>query len=194
MADTGNSTDTPESKPAEADSDEASTDGIDISEADSQELLQQYIHYGEVAIETSNQRIQTNRTFGIILTTVLAGIVGFARGDVTLTVSLAVASASGIGLISCIYWHRSIQSYRRLNGARYKILNEIEEELPVKPYSDEWRYLERQNPDPEMIEPRESNEKHTTHTVVESRYVLLLGAGYAIVLLYGLILTGCLLL
>jgi hypothetical protein len=95
-------------------------------------LMDQYIHYGEVAIETANQRVQMNRFFGLILTSILAGLFALARGNLTTTNAAIVLFASGFGSLICYFWYQSLQSYRRLNKARYAILNEIESVLPVR--------------------------------------------------------------
>jgi hypothetical protein len=66
-----------------------------------------------------------------------------------------------------------------LNKARYAILNEIESVLPVRVYLDEWRYLKREKPDPEIVDPRPAEDvDHRSHTIVEQWFVRLLAAGY----------------
>lgn len=155
-------------------------------------LMDQYIHYGEVAIETANQRVQMNRFFGLILTSILAGLFALARGNLTTTNAAIVLFASGFGSLICYFWYQSLQSYRRLNKARYAILNEIESVLPVRMYLDEWRYLKREKPDPEIVDPRPAEDAdHRSHTIVEQWFVRLLAAGYVSVGGYagGFILT-----
>lgn len=187
MPDEDISEDEPESKPKNPDTEDVENFPKKFSEEDRDQLLQQYLHYADAALETSSQRIQTNRTFGLILTTILAGLFGLAQGKITLRVGMTIFLGAGIGLYSCYAWHQSVNSYRRLNGARYKILNKIEEELPAPLYRDEWRYLEKKQPDPEMVEPRERDaEKHKSHTIVESRYIRALGVGYAAIGLYAI--------
>lgn len=150
-----------------------------LSEGDKDRLIDQYIHYGEVAIETANQRVQMNRFFGLILTSILAGLFALARGDLTTTNATIVLLASGFGSLICYFWFQSLQSYRRLNKARYAILNEIESALPVRMYLDEWRYLKREKPDPEIVDPRpEEDQDHRSHTIVEQWFVRLLATGY----------------
>lgn len=187
-----NEEDTPESEPEHSeevtggDPDEPTeeedvTSGplANLSSAEKDRLMDQYIHYGEVAIETANQRVQMNRFFGLILTSILAGLFALARGDLTTTNSVIVLFASGFGSLICYFWYQSLQSYRRLNKARYAILNEIESVLPVRMYLDEWRYLKREKPDPEIVDPRPAEDAdHRSHTIVEQWFVRLLAAGY----------------
>ncbi|WP_438267726.1 RipA family octameric membrane protein [Halorussus vallis] len=97
----------------------------------------------------------------------------------TTTSAAIVLFASGFGSLICYFWYQSLQSYRRLNKARYAILNQIESALPVRMYLDEWRYLKREKPDPEIVEPRpDEDPDHRSHTIVEQWFVRLLAAGY----------------
>lgn len=158
-----------------------------LSDDELDRLMKQYVHYGEVAIETANQRIQMNRFFGLILTTLLAGLFGLAQVGLTTISSAAVVFAAGFGVVTCYFWYQSVQSYRRLNKARYTILNQVETALPIRMYLDEWRYLKKEKPDPELIAPRlETDPDHKSHTNVELWYVRLLGAGYLTVGGYAL--------
>lgn len=204
-ADTDES-DTPESEPEHSEEvtggnpdepaeDEDVTDGplANLSEDEKDRLMDQYIHYGEVAIETANQRVQMNRFFGLILTSILAGLFALARGNLTTTNVAIVLFASGFGSLICYFWYQSLQSYRRLNKARYAILNEIESVLPVRMYLDEWRYLKREKPDPEIVDSRPAEDAdHRSHTIVEQWFVRLLASGYISVGGYavGFILTS----
>lgn len=193
MPDGDMSEDEPESKPENPDVEDVGNFPNEFSEDERDQLLQQYLHYADAALETSSQRIQTNRTFGLILTTILAGLFGLAQGKITLRIGMTTLLGAGIGLYSCYAWHQSVASYRRLNQARYKILNKIEEELPAPLYRDEWRYLEKKQPDPEMVDPREKDaEEHKGHTIVESRYIRALGVGYAAIGLYAVMKLGML--
>jgi len=184
--------DTPETEPEHSDevtggeSDKSSEQESPISgplstltAKEKDHLMDQYIHYGEVAIETSNQRVQMNRFFGVILTSILAGLFALARGNLTTTTAAIVLFASTFGSLICYFWYQSLQSYRRLNKARYAILNEVESVLPVRMYLDEWRYLKREKPDPEIIDPRPADDPdHRSHTIVKQWFVRLLAAGY----------------
>lgn len=184
--------DTPESEPEHSEEvtggspDEAPEEEpgplSDLSDEELDRLLQQYIHYGETAIETSRLRILNNRVYGILLTSILAGLFALSQGTLTITSASAVLFASVFGVLVSYFWLQSLASYRRLNKARYKIMNEIESVLPAKLYLDEWRFLKREKPNPELIEPRlEDDPDHRSHTIVELWFVRLLGVGYVVV-------------
>lgn len=159
----------------------------ELSETDMDRLLEQYLHYGDVAIETANQRVHMNRFFGLILTSILAGLFALAQGGLTTFGAAAVIFAAGFGSIVCYFWFQSLQSYRRLNKARYALINKLESVLPAPLYLDEWRYLKRKKPDPEIIEPRnEDAPDHASHTIVELWFVRLLAAGYVTIGSYAI--------
>ncbi len=192
--------DTPESEPEQSDQiveevaeggaavDQADHDRLrELTEAELDRLLEQYLHYGDVAIETANQRVQMNRFFGLILTSILAGLFALAQGGLTTFGASAVVFAAGFGSAVCYFWFKSLQSYRRLNKARYAIINKLESVLPAPLYLDEWRYLKRDKPDPEIIEPRGENASdHASHTIVELWFVRLLAAGYVTIGAYAI--------
>lgn len=52
--------------------------------------------------------------------------------------SLAVSMA---GIALSVSWWLQLRSYRDLNRAKFGVINQIEEQLPYKIFSDEWRYL-----------------------------------------------------
>lgn len=156
------------------------------SEEDRELLLSQYIHYGEAAIATSDQRVKTNRFFGALLASVLAGLFLFARGSLDGVSAIGLAFGGTAGFIVCTFWHRSIEGYRRLNGTRYQILNRIEENLPAPVYRDEWRYLKQKDEPLELLpDPDPDAPVHTSHTIVERWLVRLLAVGYLLVTLYA---------
>ena len=52
--------------------------------------------------------------------------------------SLVLAAA---GLILSGAWWTLLRSYRQLNEAKFQVINKIEEQFPVTPFTSEWRYL-----------------------------------------------------
>jgi hypothetical protein len=47
------------------------------------------------------------------------------------------------GLLISFAWFLLIRSYRALNSAKFKAINEIETRLPAQLFDLEWQYLER---------------------------------------------------
>lgn len=47
------------------------------------------------------------------------------------------------GIVVCAIWLLFIRNYKLLNAEKFNVINEIEKKLPVKPFNDEWKKLER---------------------------------------------------
>lgn len=45
------------------------------------------------------------------------------------------------GIVASISWWFLLRSYRQLNAAKFKVIHEMEKQLPVTPYTDEWLIL-----------------------------------------------------
>ena len=49
------------------------------------------------------------------------------------------------GLIICLSWWTLIQSYRNVNTAKFKVIHNLESNLPSQPYKDEWKLMSKRN-------------------------------------------------
>jgi hypothetical protein len=47
------------------------------------------------------------------------------------------------GIVLATSWLLLLRSYRQLNGAKFQVIQEMEKRLPVAPYSDEWKLLDK---------------------------------------------------
>lgn len=75
--------------------------------------------------------------------------------NIFVTLNLAIIAAISInwnmkslfiliaGIVVCVLWLLFIRNYRLLNAEKFNVINEIEKKLPVKPFNDEWKKLER---------------------------------------------------
>jgi len=93
----------------------------------------------EMADRVSARRAVANAFFLTVNTTLVAvvGLRGAAASSALLTVSVCVA---GIVVAGC--WWFLLRNYRRLNEAKFAVINRIEaEHLPVKVFSEEWAML-----------------------------------------------------
>lgn len=87
----------------------------------------------EMADRVSARRAVAN-TFFLTVNTGLAALLG---GTV---LRWYVAAA---GIIFAVAWWALLQSYRKLNWAKFEVINKIERDhLPVKIYCDEWAHLQ----------------------------------------------------
>lgn len=110
-------------------------------------VLEQYRLYVESAERTSSRRDRANRFFLTVNTALLAAL-GLSQpgGDAALVpaVSLPAMAAVGVGgLVLCSAWHALIRSYRDLNRAKFRVVHDIEAQLPLAVYDAEWEHLGR---------------------------------------------------
>lgn len=93
----------------------------------------------EMADRVSARRAVANAFFLTVNTTLVAvvGLRSETPGSALLPVSVSIA---GIAVAAC--WWFLLRNYRKLNEAKFDVINRIEtEHLPVKPFSDEWEVL-----------------------------------------------------
>lgn len=104
-------------------------------------LLEQYKLYQSSAENISSRR-QTANSFFVSINTAVIGLASY--------LNFGSSSPNGfywliaLGGISISYmWYRLIRSYRDLNGAKFKVIYEIEKSLPIRPYDAEWEAVGR---------------------------------------------------
>lgn len=85
----------------------------------------------EMADRISARRALAN-TFFLTVNTGLAALLG--GKDLRWYVAVA-------GLVFALAWWSLLQSYRKLNAAKFEVINAIEPRLPVQLFSGEWQYL-----------------------------------------------------
>lgn len=96
-------------------------------------ILEQWKICVDAAHKVSERRNNTNNIF----ITINAAL--FALTTFTLDYKSILLSA--IGIVICILWICSINSYKELNKVKFEIINEIEERLPLAPFDYEWKTL-----------------------------------------------------
>jgi hypothetical protein len=90
----------------------------------------------EMADRVSARRAVANAFFLTVNTTLVA-VVGLRTVSPDSTLLSIAVCAAGVAVAGC--WWLLLRVYRRLNGAKFKVINQIEvEHLPVRPYTDEW--------------------------------------------------------
>ncbi|MGW5263493.1 RipA family octameric membrane protein [Microbispora sp. NPDC004025] len=96
----------------------------------------------EMADRLSARRGSANAFFLTVQTTFIAVL--------AVTAPNLARSPWGVGLVVMLAgialsatWWLQLRSYRDLNAAKFKVINKIEENLPVKAFSDEWEHLKR---------------------------------------------------
>ena len=100
--------------------------------------LEIYKLYVEKADAISSRR-QSANSFFLAVNTAVLGVIGYVSGSNDAT-KLAVGIA---GVVLCFVWYRLIRSYKQMNSGKFKVIHEIEKELPLSPYDAEWQALGR---------------------------------------------------
>ncbi|MET9864968.1 hypothetical protein ABZZ16_01965 [Streptomyces sp. NPDC006386] len=106
------------------------------------EVLDLYKLAVEMADRVSARRGSANAFF-LSVQTALVTVVGFGIPKLSESpwwVSLAVAIA---GITLSAAWWMQLRSYRDLNTAKFKVINKVEERLPIRIFADEWESLKR---------------------------------------------------
>lgn len=101
--------------------------------------LEMYKQYVEMADNISSRRQSTNSFFLSINTAVLA-VYGLSKGAEFASWAWALSIA---GIVLCVAWYRLVRSYRDLNSAKFKVVHEMEKELPFAPFDAEWEAVGR---------------------------------------------------
>lgn len=99
-------------------------------------LLEQYKMYLEMADRVSQRRGSAN-TFFITINAAILTISSWSAekfGSLIYIISI-------VGILLCISWFFAIRSYRQLNSGKFKVIHEIEKELPLNLYQFEWLIL-----------------------------------------------------
>lgn len=111
-------------------------------------LLDQYKLYVEMADRLSQRRTSANSYFLSINSAILA-FAGYltSKGSAEYLWLLAIA-----GVLLCALWRNVITSYRNLNTAKWEVVQQIEERLPISPYAAEWEAVEH-GKNPKLYRP-----------------------------------------
>lgn len=96
-------------------------------------ILAQWQTCVEMANSISERRDSMNNIF-ITINLALIAAVSFTF-DMK---SIFILSA---GIILCILWRLFIRNYKELNTAKFKVIYELENKLPFKPFKNEWELL-----------------------------------------------------
>lgn len=101
------------------------------------ELPPSFLELFKLAVEMAD-RVSARRgianSFFLAINTGLAALVG--SQDLRWYVAAA-------GIVFAAAWWALLKSYRDLNEAKFKVINAMEEQLPVRVFSHEWNLLDR---------------------------------------------------
>ena len=100
-------------------------------------ILEQWKACVEMANSNTEKRTNSNNIF-ITINAALLAVISFSLDYESIALSI-------VGIAVCIVWLNSIESYKKLSSVKYDIINEIELQLPLKPFTYEWERLSNEN-------------------------------------------------
>jgi hypothetical protein len=106
-------------------------------------LIEQYKTYVEMADRVSSRRTQIGQFYISLLSgllVLLSLVVG--SGSFGNMLNIIFVTVAVLGIVLCIIWSINIRSYKQLNKGKFKVIHEIEEQLPFPCYTREWEILE----------------------------------------------------
>lgn len=93
-----------------------------------------------MADRVSARRMLANGFF-LTLNTTLASILGYMYDKLADDKRAVLIFMSIVGIVLAATWFFNIRSYKRLNKAKYEVINEMEKDLPYQNFTDEWERL-----------------------------------------------------
>jgi hypothetical protein len=143
-------------------------------------LLEQYKTYVEMTDRVSTRRSHTNRFYVSLLSGLLALLSIVASKDGFAQIPHMVILGVGIlGILLCILWFFTIRDYRRLNSAKFEVVNQMEQQLPFQPYDREW----------EILSKGKGGRRYLGLSRIEQYVSLLVATLFVVLLVYSLV--GC---
>ena len=106
-------------------------------------LLALHKLYVEMANAVSQRREGSNRFYLTLLGTPIALLLLASRVNQNVFNDPFIMLITGVvGLAISIFWRQTLGMYRKLNGAKFKVIMEIEDHLPYAGFAKENEYLE----------------------------------------------------
>ena len=110
-------------------------------------LLVIYQLHAEGADRVSALRNQTNHRYLTLNVAAYGGAFALAQFLTEGLLGWFLVLGGVFGMLLCLAWLANIRSYRQLNGAKFKVLLDLEKQLPYAFYTKEWEAL-RQEEEP----------------------------------------------
>lgn len=114
--------------------------------------MEQYKLYVEMLDRTSERRQQVN-SFFLSINTGACAIIGYLFSkEASEQARMFIWFTPLAGILISYFWSQLIKSYRHLSAAKFKIILQIEERLPLSLFKAEWLAL-REARDPNVYTP-----------------------------------------
>lgn len=106
------------------------------------DLLGQYRIYVETADKIIDRRGRDNIFYGTLVSGLLAALSTLLSAGVLESVAPVIIGLSGaVAIALCGIWFVNIRVYRRLSWAKFKVIHQMEEQLPFPCFKREWALL-----------------------------------------------------
>lgn len=102
-----------------------------------EDLMQQYKLYVELVDRISQRRALAN-TFYLTLNVALLSFIAGFKDSVGMFYLWFILVG---GMVASLVWFFTIKSYKQLNTAKFYVIHEIEEKLPLNLFKYEWKQL-----------------------------------------------------
>lgn len=123
-------------------------------------ILAQWQTCVDMANATSQRRDSMNNIFVTLNIGIIAAI-SLIWDIKSLILSIA-------GIVICIVWLLFIKNYKELNSEKFKVINEIEKQLPIQAFNKEWKSIK-------------ANKKYRESTKLEIAFPIIFGFLYVII-------------
>lgn len=108
-------------------------------------LLGIYKDFVTSSDKVSARRLSASQVFLAINSSII-GLLGYfeiaSSNGLKTAAPLALCIVGVLGIVVCMAWYLLLDTYRQLNDAKFQVIHELEEYLPVKVYKREWSILE----------------------------------------------------
>jgi hypothetical protein len=105
-------------------------------------LIEQYKKYLDMADKISDRRSAAN-TFFLTVNTGLISAFGIVNLTGQKSSNMLLITGSFAAILLSYSWYRLIRAYRDLSTAKFKVVHEIENYLPIRPFDAEWEAVGR---------------------------------------------------
>ena len=150
------------------------------------EKLEIYQMAVEMADRVSSRRMVANGFF-LSVHTALVTVVGFTYEKVATDQKSVLIIIAMMGFLLAWTWFFAIRSYRRLNRAKFNVINKLEKDLATQYFTNEWAELTKTTEDDlELKSFRDRwlkfKDRYTTLTNIESVVPIVFVIIYVVIL------------
>ena len=133
------------------------------------DLIEQYKAYLATSEDVLTRRQNTSNFYTTLNTSLLtitvtvAGVLfGLSMVNALFVISIMLFTVSVVGVLLNLNWLKLLESYGQLNGAKIKVISEMEKRLPANIYDTEWK----------VMSEKLCDRKYVSFTAIEKRLPL----------------------